>query len=215
MTESAPATDPHPRSVTIRGPNLKHQLVMETFRKFGEIIKISLGRDNESAVVTYKKPEQARMASVAKHNTSPKKNTEFSVELVKPRNSSWVDISVKEAVEYDETIREIKTVHVSYQGILTRHDLRYIFRSVGRIEKIYISSMESLSPKKQFALVTFRLESEAERAVDEVNGHVYNGVTLAVSLHRKPLNLRDYSFCTDTIRDVDSRELISYDYLET
>lgn len=215
MTESVPETDIQPRSVTIRGPNLKHQLVLETFRKFGDIIKIGLGRDNESAVVTYRNPEHARKASVAKRVVSPKESTEFSVELVKPRNSSWVDIAVKEAIEYDASIREVKTVHVSYQGILTRHDLMHIFRSVGRIEKIYISSLCALSPKKQFAFVTFQLESEAERAVDEVNGHVYNGVTLAVSLHRKPLSLRDHSSSTDTIRDVDSRELIAYDYLET
>ncbi|KAG8199591.1 hypothetical protein JTE90_009428 [Oedothorax gibbosus] len=210
MAEFSPKTIPRPRSVTIRGQNLTEKQLLDHFHKFGPINKIRLGSENASAVVTYKTPEDAIRASDDKPLVE---SVKMHVELAKKTNPLWINIATEEAIKIDSIIHGCNsTVYVSYQGRLTDQDFKYIFGSVGTVQKIYIPKVKT----NQFAFIRFEFNIEAERAVNEVNGLVYKGITLSVSLRKE--SSKDSNVLVETtenVPDVDPRELIIYDCLDT
>ncbi|GFY43323.1 uncharacterized protein TNIN_113361 [Trichonephila inaurata madagascariensis] len=214
MGEYTPESESQPRSVIVRGHNLTYQELQKTFDEIGDIWKIRIDQDNQSAIVTFKNYESACLA-VDTFQGKFIEGKQLIVELMKKRNTTWTEISTADAKnkkhKYDSRGRDKCTVHVSYNGKLTMQDMRSIFNNVGKIEKIYISSLNHTSTStKPFAFVTFEYEDEAVRAVDEKHGTVFNGILLKVSPQKVVFN--DSSVSQNLPQEKDSRNIVSFDY---
>ncbi|KAF8768142.1 hypothetical protein HNY73_020992 [Argiope bruennichi] len=210
--EFTPESEAQPRSVIVRGQHLTSELLHKVFDCAGEIWKMRVHHNAQSAVITYRKSENALFA-VNNLNNSIIEGKQLGVELAKKRNTAWSEISAAEAKsnKYDFKSREKRTIHVSYRGNLTMQDFRTIFRGVGRIEKIYLSSLNpaSSSSKNPYAFVTFEYEDEARRALDEKDGEVFNGIRLKISPQKILLN--DSSIPSVAFQEKDSRDIVAFD----
>ncbi|GIY39844.1 negative elongation factor E [Caerostris darwini] len=210
MGEYTPEREPRPRSVIVRGLELTHEFLYKYFKQIGRILQIKMDQSGQSAIITFKKFEKARSAAdVMKSCCIEGKH--LSVELMKKRNTTWLDISTADSKnkKYDYGNREKRTIHVSFEGNLTMKDFRNIFKDVGKIEKMYLSSLNStLSAVKPFAFITFEYEDEARRALDEKDGFIFNGIHLTISPQK--VNSNDASISSNPNQEKDSRDLITF-----
>ncbi|CAL1278416.1 unnamed protein product [Larinioides sclopetarius] len=209
--EYIPESEPKPRSVIVRAQDLTSEFLHKAFDSAGEIWNMRLDGNNQSAVITFKKSANASLA-VDNLNNSIIDGKQLEVKLMKIRNAVWSEISAADAKfnKYGLKCREKRTIHISYNGSLTMQDLRTIFRSTGKIEKIYLSSMNpALSSKKPFAFVTFEFEEDARRALDEKDGEVFNGVRLKITPQK--VLFSDSSIPVPASQEKDPRDIITFD----
>ncbi|GBN92800.1 hypothetical protein AVEN_172600-1 [Araneus ventricosus] len=206
----APQSEPQPRSVIVRGQNLTSELLHKAFDSAGDIWKMRLDHEKQSAVITFKKSANARIAA-NNVNNSVIDGGQLGVKLMKTRNTVWSEISAADA-KFDKYLksREKRTIHVSYKGSLTMQDFRTIFRGIGKIEKIYLSSRNpASSSKKRFAFLTFEFEEDARRALDEKDGEVFKGVRLRITPQKTLFS--DSAIPVTASQEKDSREIITFD----
>ncbi|XP_035224905.1 polyadenylate-binding protein, cytoplasmic and nuclear-like [Stegodyphus dumicola] len=197
-----PEAEFEPRSITVRAAGISEQFLHHHFSCFGDIWKIRLDDDRESAVVTFKKPESARCAS-QKMNACFVEGKQLFVKCAKQKNISWTDISMKDRKNSMNSCsdRMKQTCHVSFQGDLTVQDFQDFFQNVGIVTRLYINR------RKKFGFVTFENEVQANRAIEEMNGTSYKGVRLIISPQK--ILFSDTTICSH--EEEKERGLLSYE----
>lgn len=72
-------------------------------------------------------------------------------------------------------------------------DLRELFKSFGRITRVFIAKEDVTGESRGFAFVTFQERDDAERALEQLNGHGYGYLILKVEWAKpRKINQRAY-----------------------
>lgn len=163
-----------PRSVVIRGKDLTDTFLRKHFEKFDDIRGIKTNENKTTSVLSFRRPNNAKMA-VESMDGKIIDGIELKVSMLKPKNTSWCDLSSKDNSTTTLHEKRGRSVHIKTTGHLTANDVEELFQNVGRINRMYIN------PIKKFGFVTFENEKEAQRAIREMNGEIYKGIKVFVS----------------------------------
>ena len=106
----------------------------------------------------------------------------------------------KRGKDYNRERREEYVIRVNNLGRnTTDSDLRAIFEQFGYISRIYVAlDKRDRSICRGFAFINFTKESDAQRAIDHVNGYGFNNLILKVDWARERTN--DNNYVNDTKR---------------
>jgi len=59
-------------------------------------------------------------------------------------------------------------------------DLQDLFGKIGRLQRVYLAKDQTTGESRGFAFITYGNKSDAQRAIDQLNGHGYDNLILQV-----------------------------------